>query len=124
VTAITKSIRLSDRARSVERRRNAFSRRPAMAEDESVEGAFLRDMLILEGKDVPNRLRHGALYHFEGYEQRAREAEVDERKKDQAAQLCRDRFRARLVAERDRCKGTSIADHLQMVIDAIDGRSA
>jgi hypothetical protein len=89
--------------------------------DERIE-AFLLDVLEDEGKDLKvvraNTRCYLALY-IEMF--RAREAE-DERK-DSAAQKCRDWCRQRVLQELDQRQGTPTADHLRMVLNAMEGSS-
>jgi hypothetical protein len=86
--------------------------------DERIE-SFLRDVLALEG-EIWNLLRQGVRRHLAICEEQFRDAETNKRMKDRAAQACRTLCRARVAEEMRRCKGTSTAKHLKVVLSIID----
>ena len=87
--------------------------------DERIE-AFLKDVLALEGEDS-NLVREGVRRHLAVYEKQFRHSETDKRMKDTAGDACRKLCRARVVAEKLRCRGTLTAVHLNIVLSVIDG---
>jgi hypothetical protein len=86
--------------------------------DERIE-AFLLDVLEDEGKD-PNVVHENARRYLATYAQMFRDQEIEERKKDEAAQRCRDWCRERVVKEIEEREGTETADHLRIVLNAIE----
>jgi hypothetical protein len=87
--------------------------------DQRIE-AFLADVLALEGENA-NAIREGVRFALADYEQIFRAREVNERMKDKAAHACHALCRTRVVEEIQRQKGTPNADHLKLVLSAIDG---
>ncbi len=87
--------------------------------DERIE-QFLRDVLHLEG-ETPARVREGVRFAIAVYERMFREAEPDDRKKDEAAKKCRTLCRERVVEAIERHKGTPTEAHLQIVLRVLDG---
>jgi len=85
--------------------------------DERVE-AFLRDVLSLDG--TQSEVREGARINLAMYEKLFRDAETEGQSKDKAAQKGRELLRARVVAEMQMKEGLPIADHLRVVLSAID----
>ena len=86
--------------------------------DERVE-AFLADVLALEVEDA-NSFREGVRGALADYELLFRAQEVNERMKDKAAHACHALCRARLVEEIRLRKGTPTAEHLKLVLSAIE----
>ena len=86
--------------------------------NERVEG-FLEDVLSDEGK-TSAQVRENALRYLAELEDWFRHDEVEERKKDAAAQRCRDLCRDRVIKEIDRFQGAPTEIHLQIVLRAID----
>ena len=86
--------------------------------DERVE-AFLADVLALEGEDA-NSIREGVRGALADYELLFRAQEVNKRMKDKAAHACHALCRARLVEEIRLRKGTPTAEHLKLVLSAIE----
>jgi len=80
--------------------------------------AFLKFMLSLEGKSS-NLMREAVHLDLAVRERQFQDDESDERLKEGAAQMCRFLCRVRVEVERERCWGTSAADHLQRVLNAI-----
>jgi hypothetical protein len=81
--------------------------------------AFLKD--VLRAKGHPNsELREVVRIAITDCEQSFRKREMDNFRKDQAARRCRDLCRDRVVEEIRRRKGTSIAQHLKLVLSVID----
>jgi hypothetical protein len=87
--------------------------------DERIE-AFLADVLALEGEEE-NAIREGVRGALADYEQVFRAQEVNKRMKDKAAHACHALCRTRVVEEIQRRKGTPSADHLKLVLSAIEG---
>ena len=85
--------------------------------DERIE-AFLLHVLEDEGKHH-NVARENARRYLATYVHMFRDQEIDERKKDEAAQRCRDWCRERVVKEIDEREGTETADRLRIVLNAI-----
>ena len=86
--------------------------------DERIE-AFLADVLALEGEDA-SAIRDGVRVALADYEQVFRAQEVNKRMKERAAQACHTLCRARVVEEMRLRKGTTTAQHLQLVLSVID----
>jgi hypothetical protein len=82
--------------------------------------AFLDDVLALKGKDE-NAIREGGQVEIADSEQIFKAQEVNRRMKDKAAHACHVLYRARVVEEIRRRKGTLTADHLKLVLNAIEG---
>jgi hypothetical protein len=80
--------------------------------------AFLAFVLSLESKST-SLIREAVHFDLAIRERQFQDDEPDERRKDAAAQMCRFLCRVRVVVERERCWGTKIADHLQLVLNAI-----
>jgi len=79
---------------------------------------FLRDVLRLEGRtedDVGQRVR----FHVLEYEGMFRASQAGQRDKDLAARVCRALCRSRVVKEIALRTGTTAAEHLQIVLNAI-----
>jgi hypothetical protein len=87
--------------------------------DQRIE-AFLADVLALEGEDE-NAIREGVRVALADCEQIFKAQEVNRRMKDKAAHACHVLYRARVVEEIRRRKGTLTADHLKLVLNAIEG---
>ena len=88
--------------------------------DERIEG-FLLDVLEDEGKNC-DIVGENTRRYLATYEEMFRAEEVQDRKKDEAAQRCRDWCRQRVVEEIDQREGTPTADHLRTVLNAIEQR--
>jgi hypothetical protein len=86
--------------------------------DERIE-AFLKDVLALEG-EIWNLLGEGVRRHLAICEEQFRDAEMNKRMKDRAAQACRTLCRVRVAEEIRRRKGTSTTEHLKIVLSIID----
>jgi len=86
--------------------------------DERIE-AFLADVLALEG-EAASAIRDGVRVALADYEQVFRAQEVNKRMKERAAQACHTLCRARVVEEMRLRKGTTTAQHLQLVLSVID----
>jgi hypothetical protein len=84
--------------------------------DERIE-AFLLDVLEDEGKDL-NVVRANTRCYLALYIEMFRAREAEDERKDSAAQKCRDWCRQRVLQE-----GTPTADHLRMVLNAMEGSS-
>jgi hypothetical protein len=82
--------------------------------------AFLADVLALEGEN-PDAVREGVDVALIDCEQIFKAQEVNRRMKDKAAHACHALCRARIVEEMQRRKGTATAEHLKIVLSAIDG---
>ena len=88
------------------------------AMDDRVE-AFLREVLRLEG-ETQAQVRENVRFHIAECEKMFRDAEPDERTKDQAAQRSRLLCRERAVQELARSKGTPTEGYLGIVLEVID----
>jgi hypothetical protein len=86
--------------------------------DERIE-AFLADVLSLEG-DEASAVREAVRITLADYEQVFRAQEVNKRMKERAAHACRVLCRARVVEEMRLREGTTIAEHLKLVLGVID----
>jgi hypothetical protein len=86
--------------------------------DQRIE-AFLADVLALAGED-PEAIREGVRVALADCEEIFRAQETDKRMKDKAAHACRALCRARVTEELLRRRGTRIAEHLTLVLKAID----
>ena len=86
--------------------------------DERIEN-FLLDVLEDEGKDS-NVVRPNTRCYLALYLEMFRAREVQEYKKDAAAQRCRDWCRQRVLQELEQREGTPTADHLRIVLNAIE----
>ena len=87
--------------------------------DERIEN-FLLDVLEDERKSS-NVVRANTRCYLALYLEMFRAREVQEYKKDAAAQRCRDWCRQRVLEELEQREGTPTADHLRIVLNAIDG---
>jgi hypothetical protein len=90
--------------------------------DERIE-AFLLDVLEDEGKD-PNIVGENTRRYLATYEEMFRAQEGQDDKKDEAAQRCRDWCHQRVLEEIDQREGTETADHLRVVLSAIEQSSS
>ncbi len=90
--------------------------------DERMEDAFLKDVLALEGADS-SMIREGVRIHLAVYEKQFWDAEPDKRKRNEAAQKCRDLCGKRVVEEMGRHEGTPTADVLRIALNVIDGEA-
>jgi len=86
--------------------------------DERIE-AFLLEVLEDEGKDS-NVVRANTRCYVALYIEMFRAREAEDHKKDDAAQRCHDWCRQRVLEELDQREGTSTADHLRIVLNAIE----
>ena len=86
--------------------------------DDRIE-AFLKDVLALEG-DVSYMIRDSARRHLAICEKLFRDAESDKRSKDEAVQSCRMLCRELVIKEIRQRKGTPTAEHLKIVLAAIE----
>lgn len=86
--------------------------------DDRIE-AFLKDVLALEG-DVSYMVRDSARRHLAICEKLFRDAESDKQSKDEATQSCRMLCRELVIKEIRQRKGTPTAEHLKIVLAAID----
>jgi hypothetical protein len=86
--------------------------------DERIE-TFLLDVLEDEGKNS-DIVRENTRRYLAAYEEMFRAEEVQDHKKDEAAQRCRDWCRKRVLQEIDHREGTEAADHLRIVLHAIE----
>jgi hypothetical protein len=86
--------------------------------DERIE-AFLLDLLEDEGKNS-DIVGENTRRYLATYEEMFRAEEVQDHKKDEAAQRCRDWCRQRVLEEIDQREGTPTADHLRIVLNAIE----
>ena len=87
--------------------------------DERIE-AFLKDVLRVKGR--PNsEIRETVRIALADCEQNFRKHEMDNFRKDEAAQRSRKLCRDRVAEEIKRRKGTSTAKHLKIVLSIIDG---
>jgi hypothetical protein len=86
--------------------------------DDHVE-AFLADVLALEGEE-PDAIRAGVHVALGDTETKFRLREDNRRMKDKAAQVCHSLCRARVLEEMRRRKGMTTAEHLKLVLAAID----
>jgi hypothetical protein len=87
--------------------------------DERIE-AFLLDVLNDEGKDS-NVVSANTRCYLALYVETFRAREVQEYKKDAAAEQCRDWCRQRVLQELEQREGTPTADHLRIVLNVIEG---
>jgi hypothetical protein len=85
--------------------------------DDRIE-AFLQFVLSLEGKSS-SLIREAVQLDLTVRQRQFQDDEPEERAKDAAAHMCRMLCRTRVELERERCWGTSAADHLQLVLNAI-----
>jgi hypothetical protein len=81
--------------------------------------AFLLEVLEDEGKDS-NVVRANTRCYVALYIEMFRAREAEDHKKDDAAQRCHDWCRQRVLEELDQREGTSTADHLRIVLNAIE----
>jgi ethanolamine utilization microcompartment shell protein EutL len=81
--------------------------------------SFLADVLALAGEE-PNAVREGVRVALSDCEEVFRAQETNKRMKDKAAHACRALCRARVAEELLRPSGTRIAEHLTLVLKAID----
>jgi hypothetical protein len=86
--------------------------------DERIE-AFLLDVLEDEGKGS-NVVRANTRCYLALYIEMFRVREVEDLRKPAAAQRCRDWCRQRVLEELDQREGTPTADHLRIVLNAIE----
>ena len=86
--------------------------------DERIEG-FLLDVLADEGKHV-NVVRANTRCYLALYVEMFRARELDDYRKDVAAQRCRDWCRQRVLEELDQREGAPTANHLRIVLNAIE----
>jgi hypothetical protein len=87
--------------------------------DQRIE-SFLADVLALAGED-PDAIRRGVRAAAIGdCEAIFRAQESNEHIRDQAGRVCRALCRSRVVAEMHQRRGTRLAHHLKLVLDAID----
>jgi hypothetical protein len=87
--------------------------------DKRVE-SFLADVLALEGEDA-NTIREAVRGALADCEEIFRAQEPNRRMKDKAAHACYALCRARVVEEIQRRKGTTTAEHLQLILSIIGG---
>jgi hypothetical protein len=86
--------------------------------DDRVE-AFLVDVLALEGEE-PDAIRAGVRVALGDTETKFRAREDNRRMRDKAAQVCHSLCRTRVLEEIRRRKGMTTAEHLKLVLAAID----
>ncbi|HUI12566.1 MAG TPA: hypothetical protein VL048_03740 [Xanthobacteraceae bacterium] len=86
--------------------------------DESIE-AFLNDVMAFECEDS-NVIGEAVRQRLATYEKEFCEAETDKRMKGMAFRAFYVLARTRVVEEIKRCKGTSTAEHLKIVLSVID----
>src|SRR5215472_10503535 len=86
--------------------------------DDRVE-AFLADVLALEGEE-PDAIRAGVHVALGDTETKFRGRDDNRRMKEKAAQACHALCRARVLEEIRRRKGMTTAEHLKLVLTAID----
>jgi hypothetical protein len=86
--------------------------------DERIE-AFLLDVLEDEGKAF-NVVRANTRCYLALYVEMFRAREAEDLRKDAAAQRCRDWCRQRVREELDQREGAPSADHLRIVLSAIE----
>ena len=86
--------------------------------DQRIE-SFLADVLALAGEE-PNAVREGVRVALADCEAIFRAPETNKRMRDKAAHACRALCRARVAEELQRRRGTRIAEHLKLVLSAID----
>ena len=86
--------------------------------DERIE-AFLKDVMVFECEDL-NVIGEGVRQRLAVYEKQFCAAETDKRMKDMAIRAFYVLARSRVVEEIKRCKGTSTAEHLKIVLSVID----
>jgi len=80
---------------------------------------FLKDVLRLEG-ETEAQVRECVRTHIGEYERMFSTAQLEERNKDLAANVCRALCRRRVIQEMAQREGTPTEAHLQMVLNAID----
>ena len=97
---------------------NARSERIGTAMDERIE-AFLLDVLEDEGKDS-NVVCANTRCYLSLYVEMFRAREAEDLRKDAAAERCRDWCRQRVLEELDQRAGTPTADHLRIVLNAME----
>jgi hypothetical protein len=73
-----------------------------------------------QGEDE-NAIRIGVRVDLTDYEQIFRAQEVNKRMKEKAAHACHALCRARVIEEIRRRKGTATVDHLNLVLNVIEG---
>jgi hypothetical protein len=86
--------------------------------DERIK-ALLKDVLRVKGSPK-SEVREAVRIALADCEQNFRKHEMDNFRKDEAAQQCRRLCRDRVVEEIKRRKGTSTAKHLKIVLSIID----
>jgi hypothetical protein len=86
--------------------------------DEQIE-AFLADVVAFEREDS-NAIGEGVRQRLAFYETQFCAAETDKRMKGMAFRAFYALVRTRVVEEIKRCKGTSTAEHLKIVLSVID----
>ena len=86
--------------------------------DDRVE-AFLADVLALEGEE-PDAIRVGVRVAFGEAETQFRAREDNRRMRDKAAHVCHSLCRSRVLEEIRRRKGMTTAEHLKLVLAAMD----
>ena len=86
--------------------------------DEQIE-AFLKDVMAFEREDS-NAIGEGVRQRLAVYEKQFCAAETDKRMKGMAFRAFYTLVRSRVVEEIKRCKGTSTAEHLKIVLSVID----
>jgi hypothetical protein len=82
--------------------------------------AFIRDVLADQGK-TKARIRNNVRFYLAVCLQDFRDREVDERKKEEAAERCRLLCRYRVLQEISQCRETSTERHLRLALDVIEG---
>jgi hypothetical protein len=90
--------------------------------DQRIE-AFLLDVLEDEGKNS-DIVRENTRRYLAAYEEMFRAEQVQDHKKDEAAQRCRDWCHERVLQEIDQREGTDPANHLRIVLHAIESSGA
>jgi len=86
--------------------------------DERIE-AFLNDVMAFEHEDS-NGIGEGVRRRLAVYEQQFCATETDKRMKGMAFRAFYVLARTRVIEEIKRCKGTSTAEHLKIVLSVID----
>jgi hypothetical protein len=86
--------------------------------DEQIE-AFLADVVAFEREDS-NAIGEGVRQRLAFYKTQFCAAETDKRMKGMAFRAFYALVRTRVVEEIKRCKGTSTAEHLKIVLSVID----
>ena len=112
-------MRITKAHRDIDRGKPAGRKAGRPMDDDRIE-AFLKDVLALEG-EKSNLVREGVSTHLDNYERRFRNAETVKRMKDKAAHAFHMLCRARVVEEMGRRKGTTTAEHLEVVLSIMDG---